>query len=245
MGFFLRRKEESKDRVVCDDRLKHIAFIMDGNGRWAKARNLPRSAGHQAGAKTFRRMVDYMKVIQLRYMTVYAFSTENWSRPKEEVDAIMKLLDSYIEDALTDVAENDVRVIFIGDKTPLSASLQAKMNHLEEISQNNHLILNVAINYGSRAELVHAVQEAIDEGDLPISEEVIERHLYTKASPPPDLIIRTAGELRLSNFLLWQAAYSEFYFTPALWPDLTEKEVDEAIRTFYKRKRRFGGVDKK
>lgn len=236
---------KKQDLTVCDDRLKHIAFIMDGNGRWAKARALPRSAGHRAGAKVFRRIVDYMKVVGAKYMTVYAFSTENWARPKDEVDAIMKLLDDYIEDALADVAKNDVRVIFIGDKSPFTVSLKSKMTHLEEISKENHLILNIAMNYGARSEIVHAVNEAIAEGDLPITEEVIERHLYTKESPPPDLIVRTAGELRLSNFLLWQAAYSEFYYTDILWPDLKEADVDDAIRAFYRRKRRFGGTETK
>lgn len=231
--------------MVCDDRLRHIAFIMDGNGRWAKARGLPRSAGHRAGAKSFRRLVDYAKVIGLRCMSVYAFSTENWSRPADEVDSILKLLDAYIDDALRDVAENDVRVIFIGDKTPFAGPLRDKMDHLEKVSEDHTLILNIALNYGSRAELVHAVNEAIANGDLPVTEEVIGRHLYTRDSPPPDLIVRTAGELRLSNFMLWQAAYSEFYFTDRLWPDFAEADLDQAIRAFYARRRRFGGLAEK
>lgn len=237
--------EKSEKRIICDERLSHIAFIMDGNGRWARARALPRSAGHRAGAKTFRRLVDYMKVIGVRHMTVYAFSTENWSRPADEVESIMKLLEQYIDDALADVAKNDVRVIFIGDKTPLSDKLKRKITHLEEISKDNHLILNIALNYGSRAEIVHAVREAIASGESDITEEVVERHLYTRNSPPPDLIIRTAGELRLSNFLLWQAAYSELYFTDKLWPDMREEDVDDAVTEFYRRTRRFGAVVEK
>lgn len=239
------KREKRENRIICDERLSHIAFIMDGNGRWARARGLPRSAGHRAGAKTFRRLVDYAKVIGLRHMTVYAFSTENWSRPADEVESIMKLLEQYIDEALADVAENDVRVIFIGDKERLSDKLKEKIAHLENISRDNHLILNIALGYGSRAEIVHAVREAIASGEDDITEEVIERHLYTKNSPPPDLIIRTAGELRLSNFLLWQAAYSELYFTDKLWPDLREEDVDAAVTEFYRRTRRFGAVVEK
>lgn len=237
-------KKKDSAPTICDERLKHIAFIMDGNGRWAKSRGMPRSMGHRAGAKAFRRLVDYAKIIGLKCMTVYAFSTENWARPQDEIDAILKLLDSYIEDALRDVVDNDVRVIFIGDKTPFTGTLREKMDHLEEVSRDHSLILNIALNYGSRSELVHAVNCAIEAGETPITEEVIGRYLYTKDSPPPDLIVRTAGELRLSNFLLWQAAYSEFYFTDRLWPDFGEADLDEAIQAFYARKRRFGGLDK-
>ena len=234
-------EEKSSGRIVCDDRLKHIAFIMDGNGRWAKSRGLSRSAGHRAGAKTFRRVVDYVKLIGIKYMTVYAFSTENWSRPAEEVSSIMKLLEDYIEQALGDVADNDVRVIFLGDRTPLSEKLRRKMDFLERRSEKNGHILNIALNYGGRDEIVHAVKQVLEKG-LEITGETIAENLYTKESPPPDLIVRTAGELRLSNFLLWQSAYSELYFTDKLWPDFTEKDVDEAVAEFYRRTRRFGGI---
>lgn len=234
-------EEKSNGRVVCDDRLKHIAFIMDGNGRWAKSRGLSRSAGHRAGAKTFRRIVDYVKQIGAKYMTVYAFSTENWSRPAEEVSSIMKLLEDYIEQALDDVADNDVRVIFLGDRTPLSEKLRRKMDSLERRSKENSHILNIALNYGGRDEIVHAVKQVLEKG-LELTEETIAANLYTKESPPPDLIVRTAGELRLSNFLLWQSAYSELYFTDKLWPDFNEKDVDEAVAEFYRRTRRFGGI---
>lgn len=234
-------EEKSSGRIVCDDRLRHIAFIMDGNGRWAKSRGLSRSAGHRAGAKTFRRIVDYVKLIGVKYMTVYAFSTENWSRPAEEVSSIMKLLEDYIEQALGDVADNDVRVIFLGDRTPLSEKLRRKMDSLERRSGKNSHILNIALNYGGRDEIVHAVKQVLEKG-LEITGETIAENLYTKESPPPDLIVRTAGELRLSNFLLWQSAYSELYFTDKLWPDFTEKDVDEAVAEFYRRTRRFGGI---
>ena len=234
-------EEKSSGRVVCDDRLKHIAFIMDGNGRWAKSRGLSRSAGHRAGAKTFRRIVDYVKLIGAKYMTVYAFSTENWSRPAEEVSSIMKLLEDYIEQALGDVADNDVRVIFLGDRAPLSDKLRRKMDSLERRSEKNSHILNIALNYGGRDEIVRAVKQVLEKG-LELTGETIAANLYTKESPPPDLIVRTAGELRLSNFLLWQSAYSELYFTDKLWPDFTEKDVDEAVAEFYRRTRRFGGI---
>lgn len=231
-----------KQPVCCDERLRHIAFIMDGNGRWAKNRGMPRSYGHKAGAKAFKEAVRYCSTIGLRHMTVYAFSTENWTRPEEEVQAIMQLLDDYIEEALAELAHNDVRIIFLGDKAPFSDTLRAKMEHLEQSSASNSLILNIAMNYGGRDELLHAVNTAIAEGKTTLTEADIEAHLYTKLSPPPDLIIRTANERRLSNFLLWQASYAEFYFTKVLWPDFGKKEIDAAIRDFYARKRNYGGV---
>lgn len=231
-----------KQPVCCDERLRHIAFIMDGNGRWAKNRGMPRSYGHKAGAKAFKEAVRYCSTIGLKHMTVYAFSTENWTRPEEEVQAIMQLLDDYIEEALAELAHNDVRIIFLGDKSPFSDTLRAKMEHLEQSSASNSLILNIAMNYGGRDELLHAVNTAIAEGKTTITEADIEAHLYTKLSPPPDLIIRTANERRLSNFLLWQASYAEFYFTKVLWPDFGKKEIDAAIRDFYARKRNYGGV---
>ena len=227
--------------VQCDERLQHIAFIMDGNGRWAKARKMPRSYGHKIGAKAFKDAVKYCSTIGLRHMTVYAFSTENWRRPKEEVDAILVLLEEYIAEALADLAENDVRIVFLGEKPPFPDALRQKMEHLEAESASNSLILNIAMNYGGRDELIHAANAAIGEGKTTLTEADIDAHLYTKLSPPPDLIIRTANERRLSNFLLWQSAYAELYFTPVLWPDFKPKHIDEAIRDFYARKRNFGG----
>ena len=218
---------------------------MDGNGRWAKARALPRSAGHAAGAKTFRNILTYLQKTEVRYVTVYAFSTENWSRPKPEVDAIIRLLGDYIDEAFREFEKNDLRVIFIGDRSPFSDELKQKMSSLEEKTKDKSLVCNIALNYGSRNEIVHAVNEAIKEGEIPVTEEIIEKHLYTKDSPPPDLIVRTAGEQRLSNFLLWQAAYSEFYFTEKYWPDLTPADIDAAIEAFHKRGRRYGGIENK
>ena len=230
-----------KKPVHCDERLQHIAFIMDGNGRWAKARNMPRSYGHKVGAKAFKDAVKYCSTIGLKHMTVYAFSTENWRRPKEEVDAILTLLEEYIAEALAELAENDVRIVFLGEKTPFPDALRQKMEHLEAESAGNSLILNIAMNYGGRDELLHAANAAIAEGKTTLTEADIDAHLYTKLSPPLDLIVRTANERRLSNFLLWQSAYAELYFTSVLWPDFKPKHIDEAIRDFYARKRNFGG----
>ena len=230
-----------KKPVYCDERLRHIAFIMDGNGRWAKGRGMPRSYGHKVGAKAFKEAVKYCSTIGLGHMTVYAFSTENWRRPREEVDAILALLDEYIEEALADLAQNDVRIVFLGEKTPFPDALREKMEHLEAESANNSLILNIAMNYGGRDELLHAANIAIAEGKTTLTEADIDAHLYTKLSPPPDLIVRTANERRLSNFLLWQSAYAELYFTDVLWPDFKPRHIDAAIRDFYARTRNFGG----
>ncbi len=230
-----------KESVHCDERLAHIAFIMDGNGRWAQKRGMPRSYGHKVGAKAFKQAVEYCSTIGLKHMTVYAFSTENWRRPKEEVQAILDLLDAYMDEALAELAKNDVRIIFLGEKTPFPQAICQKMEHLEAVSASNGLILNIAMNYGGRDELLHAVNSAIAEGCTTLTEADIDARLYTKLSPPPDLIIRTANERRLSNFLLWQSAYAELYFTDVLWPDLKPRHIDDAIRDFYARKRNFGG----
>ena len=222
------------------DKLKHIAFIMDGNGRWAKKRNMPREYGHSAGAKSFREVTTYCKSLGIKYLTVYAFSTENWKRPKREVEAIMKLLEEYLD---KDFPE-DVRIRVIGDINALSDKLVEKIRAVEEKSKNNSVTVNIAINYGSRAELTCAFNKLLKEGKSEISEEDISRALYTGDCPDPDLIVRTGGDIRISNFLLWQAAYSELYFTDTLWPDMTSEDVDKAIESFISRKRRYGGLDK-
>ena len=229
---------------------KHIAIIMDGNGRWAKQRNLPRKYGHREGAKTFRKIVEYCNQIGLQYLTVYAFSTENWKRPKDEVDSIMELLEQYIDEAFAHREENDeVRTKFIGDMTALSPVLQEKIARIERLGENRRgLLVNVALNYGGRDEIAHAVRklgEKIKNGEIlpeQIREEEIERCLYTAGQPDPDLIIRPSGEERLSNFLIWQAAYSEFVFMDVLWPDFTPKDLEQAIQIFQQRHRRFGGI---
>ena len=226
--------------TIVDDRLKHIAFIMDGNGRWATARNKPREFGHKRGAQVFREITEYCHKIGIKYITVYAFSTENWKRPPKEVNAIMSLLDEYLDRQMPDNAS----IRFIGDISVLNPALVAKIKKTEAATAGHSSVLNVAINYGSRDELVHAFNKLIKEGKTSVNAEDINSALYTGDCPDPDLIVRTGGDLRISNFLLWQAAYSELYFTDTLWPDMTGEEVDAAISHFYSRKRRFGGLDK-
>ena len=241
MLFFKKRKQTQK-KVTVDDRLQHIAFIMDGNGRWAQRRGMPREFGHSHGAATFKKIGRYCESIGLKYMTVYAFSTENWKRPQKEVNAILTLLDEYLDRCEKELVENDVRFIFIGDKSPFSESLREKMLRIEKNSLNNHYICNLALNYGGRSELVYAMNQLLKEGKDSIVEEDISARIYTKESPELDLIVRTGGDLRISNFLLWQAAYAEFYFTDKLWPDMSAKDVDMIVENFKQRNRRFGGV---
>lgn len=234
--FFKKRK---KEEIFVDERLSHIAFIMDGNGRWAKSRGLPRSLGHKHGAIAFEKIVRECSRLGIKTVTVYAFSTENWRRPKEEVDAIMALLSDYIERAQS---EDGTRYVFLGDKSVLSDDLRTKMQELEISSENREYTLNIAFNYGGRAELVNAFNELSREGKDNITENDVSAHLYTRASKDPDLIVRTANEYRISNFLLWQCAYSELYFTDVCWPDFDEKELHKAIKSFYQRKRNFGAI---
>lgn len=222
--------------------LRHIAFIMDGNGRWANARSLPREIGHKAGAATFKKIVKYCGSIGIETVTVYAFSTENWSRPKNEVNAIIELLNEYIKDAEEGKEENDVRYIFIGDRSVFDDSITAKMERLERITEHYKKTLNIGLNYGGRAEIVNAVNNLIKEGKTEITESDISSHLYTYRSPEPDLIVRTGSEIRLSNFLMWQSAYAELYFTNILWPDMSENDVDAAVAEYHRRQRRYGGV---
>ena len=234
-------KSESM-KLIESSGLRHIAFIMDGNGRWAKSRGQIREFGHKEGALTFRKIMRYCYDLGIRHVTVYAFSTENWKRSKNEVSALMTIFSSYVEEAFDKVIKDDVRVVFCGDKAAFPKKMAQRMAELEEYSKNCTHVLNVALNYGSRAEIVHAVNDLIAEGKKTVTEEDLSSHLYTKYSPDPDLIVRTAGEQRLSNFLLWQAAYSEFYYTDTLWPDMTGEDVDRAIEAFAHRTRRFGAV---
>jgi undecaprenyl diphosphate synthase len=227
--------------TVLDERLSHIAFIMDGNGRWATKRGLPREAGHKAGAKAFHKIALYCEKIGLKAITVYAFSTENWKRPEKEVNAIMHLLEEYIDSCEKELKKHSVQFHFIGDRSPLSSVLQEKMNKLESDSAQGRMILNIAINYGGRAELCHALQ-VLQKSGQPITEDTVSAALYTAHSGDPDLIVRTGGDVRISNFLLWQAAYAELYFTDQLWPDFGPADVDRAIEAFYSRQRRYGGV---
>ena len=242
MFSLFKKKTKNSAETVAVDGLRHIAFIMDGNGRWAQKRGLPRESGHKKGAEVFERIVRHCFDRGISVVTVYAFSTENWSRPQREVDAIMELLTAYLDKAERKFADYDARLVFLGDKERLSPALKEKALHLEALSAGRKNTLNIALNYGARDEILRACRALCAEGKSEITKEDFESHLYTAASPDPDLIVRTGGDMRISNFLLWQAAYAEFYFTKTLWPDLTEVEVDEAVSDFCGRHRRFGGI---
>ncbi len=226
--------------AVCP--IKHIAFIMDGNGRWAKKRGMPREYGHKNGAETFKTIMKYCGTIGMEAATFYVFSTENWKRPKKEVDAIMKLLSQYLDDCKKEIEISNLRIIFLGDKSIFPENIQKKMYEVERDSTKNTYIVNLALNYGGRDEIVYAANKLIAEGKTNLTEDDFSRAVYTNKSPELDMIVRTGGDLRISNFLLWQAAYAELYFTDKLWPDLTTDDVDEIIENFTHRKRRFGGV---
>ncbi len=241
MGLFRRKKREA---VQCDERLSHIAFIMDGNGRWAKKRLLPREAGHKEGAKTMERIVRACFDRGIMIATVYAFSSENWRRPENEVNAIMKLLSDYVDNAMRDREKNELCVRFVGDLTVLDADLQTRIAALTEATAQYRHTLNIALNYGGQQEIVHAVNTLIAAGKTAVTVDDITAALYTHPSPMPDLIVRTGGEVRSSNFLLWQSAYAEYAFSKTLWPDLDETELDDMIRDFYSRNRRYGGLSK-
>ena len=221
--------------------IKHIAFIMDGNGRWAKKRMMPREYGHTFGAKKFKEVASHCYELGIPNVTFYAFSTENWKRPAQEVNAIMKLFMNYLDDAKKSL-DKDVGIVFLGSKAPFSAEMREKMEFLEDETRTRPKKLCIAINYGGRAEIVDAVNKLIAEGKTEFTEDDITNNIYSGVCPPPDMIVRTGGEMRLSNFLMWQSVYAELFFTDTLWPDLTDKEIDGMIEQFNNRKRRFGGV---
>ena len=227
---------------------RHIAIILDGNGRWAKKRGLPRTAGHAVGAETFRKIATYCKDIGVQYLTVYAFSTENWRRPQEEVSTIMKLLGNYLQEAIDTMEKEHIRLKIFGDTAALSAELRAMVEKTEEISRRYEGIqANICLNYGGRDEILHAARRyaedyAAGKADAELTEEGFAAYLYSAGVPDPDLLIRPGGEQRISNFLLWQCAYAEFYFTDVLWPDFTPEELDRAIEAFNSRDRRYGRV---
>ena len=221
---------------------RHIAIILDGNGRWAKKRALPRKAGHLAGSETFRSIATYCKEIGVEYLTVYAFSTENWKRPEDEVKGIMKLLDKYLHEAIRDMQKKQIRLKVFGDVSRLSPSLRELIARTDEISQGiEGFQANVCINYGGRAEILRAARLCAEQG-VDWTEENLSANMYSAGIPDPELIIRPSGEIRLSNFMLWQCAYSEFYFCDTLWPDFTRQDMDRAIIDYQRRDRRFGGV---
>ena len=232
---------------------RHIAIIMDGNGRWATKRGLPRTAGHKAGAETFRRMATYCKNLGVQYLTVYAFSTENWNRSADEAGAIMGLLKRYLLEAVDTMEKDHIRLRFFGDMTPIAPELQALAHRTDEISDQlapGDFQANICLNYGGRDEILRAARRfaaecaAGEKQPEDLTDALFSTYMDSTGIPDPELIIRPSGELRLSNFLLWQCAYSEFYFTDALWPDFDEAELDRAIASYQARDRRFGGVKK-
>ena len=228
-------------------KLEHIAFIMDGDGRWATKRGRPREYGPTVGAKVFRRVAEYCFRGGINTVTVYAFSTENWKRPAREVNALMTLFTTYLKTGMAEMMKDDIRIRFLGEKTPFGDAQRRLMEKIESDSAGNKYNLNIAVNYGGRREIALAFEklhEKLQNGEISgrITEEMISDELFTAGQPDPDLIVRTSGEMRLSNFLTWQSVYSELYFTDVLWPDMNEEEVDKAVADYYSRQRRYGGL---
>lgn len=245
MHFFKTKKEAGE--VDFNNLPRHVAIIMDGNGRWAQKRAMPRNAGHAAGAETFRRIATYCKDIGMEYLTVYAFSTENWKRPKEEVSTIMNLLEKYLCEAIESMERDKIKMKFFGDPAPLSPKLRNLMEKTNEISTHyDGFQANICLNYGGRDEILMAARKCAEDytnGDKnAFTEESFSDKLWSTGIPDPDIIIRPGGEMRLSNFLLWQSAYTELYFTKTLWPDFTKEDINSAIVWFQHRERRFGGI---
>lgn len=243
---------QKKNKLPAPDRAqlpRHIAVVMDGNGRWAQKRGMPRTVGHSAGSETFQKDAEYLSDLGIEYFTVYAFSTENWKRPPEEVQEILRLLEKYLHKAIREMREKNIRLQFFGDLTPFSQELRALIDETNAISRTTTgMLVSVCLNYGGRAELVRAARLLAEQcvaGTL-LPEDIDERrfsgYLYSADIPDPDLMIRPGGEMRLSNFLLWQNAYTEFYFSDVLWPDFDERQMDAAILAYQQRKRRFGGI---
>ena len=250
MALFKFRKENDKAGQVDFDRLpRHVAIIMDGNGRWAKKRGLPRTAGHKVGAETFRKIAQHCKKLGIEYITVYAFSTENWKRPAEEVETIMGLLKTYMLEAIETMEKDKIKLKFFGDMSALSPELQDLVRKTNEMSAHiDGVQANICLNYGGRDEILQAARafaKECAEGKADpesLTADTFSSYLYSAGVPDPELIIRPSGELRLSNFLLWQCAYAEFYYCDTLWPDFSEEDLEKAIVDYQKRDRRFGGV---
>ena len=245
-----KNKNQKVEMDIDKDNIpKHIAIIMDGNGRWAKKRKLPRTMGHKAGVETIRRVIKESHALGIKYLTLYAFSTENWRRPDDEVSALMKLLVEYLRNELAELNRNDVVIKILGDIKRLPKDAQKEILEAIETTKNNKgIVLNIAFNYGGRDEIIRAVKlvsKEVAKGNInieDIDENIFEKYLYTSDIPDPDLIIRPSGEQRISNFLLWQCAYSEFWYSNVCWPDFTEKHLHEAIYDYQHRDRRYGGV---
>lgn len=246
MPLFGKKREVEVDFAHLPE---HIAIIMDGNGRWARAKGLPRTAGHAAGAETFRAIASYCREIGIRYLTVYAFSTENWKRPVQEVSAIMELLRKYLQEALEEMEKEKVRIVFFGDLTALPNELREMAQQAQRNSEKfENCQVNICLNYGGRDEIIRAARTLAAQcaiGALKpeeITEELFDDHLWSAGVPAPELVIRPGGEKRLSNFLLWQSAYSEFYVTDVNWPDFSKEELHKALVAYQSRQRRFGGI---
>ena len=236
---------DSLSNIPADKVPLHVAFIMDGNGRWAISRGLPRLAGHRAGTENLRRIIRASVEFGVKYLTIYAFSTENWGRPPEEVQGLMRILEDVIDKELDELNQEGVQLRHIGRLERLAPRLQEKVLEAIDVTKDNtRLIMNIAFNYGGRDEIVNAIQHMIEDGVIAseVNDELVSRYMYTAGVPDPDLIIRTSGELRVSNFLIWQAAYSEWYITPTYWPDFDKEEYRRALETFAQRDRRYGGV---
>ena len=247
--FGFAKKKKLLNEIDMNNIPQHIGIIMDGNGRWATRRGLPRSAGHAAGAKTLDKITRSAEKLGVRYVTVYAFSTENWKRPKDEVEALMKLMIDYLDDYKRVLGGENIRIRIIGKREELSDEINRKIDIVEENTKDNDKItLTIAINYGGREEIVSAAKKVcsmVADGEISaedITEDMLSDNMYTSYMPDPDFIIRPSGELRLSNFLLWQSAYTEFWFSDICWPDFTEKDLHQAVLDFQNRNRRFGGV---
>jgi undecaprenyl diphosphate synthase len=233
------------DTPSCSKIPTHVAIIMDGNGRWALSRGLPRLVGHRAGTENLRRIIRACVEFGVKYLTIYAFSTENWGRPREEIDGLMHILEDVIDKELAELHQEGVQLRHIGRLERLDPKIQEKVLDAIELTKNNQrLILNVAFNYGGRDEIICAIRKMIKDGIKPeaVDEELVNRYLFTAGTPDPDLIIRTSGELRISNFLIWQAAYSEWYVTPTYWPDFNKEEFRKVLDAYAQRDRRFGGL---
>jgi undecaprenyl diphosphate synthase len=246
-----RSSQPSRQKIDMANIPKHIAIIMDGNGRWAKERNMPRTFGHKAGVEAIRPIVTACSQLGVKYLTLYAFSTENWNRPSDEVNTLMKLLVEYLKKEFDELNSNDVVINHIGDISKLPVECQAALNNAYEKTKNNNgIVMNLAFNYGGRDEIIRAFKcmykdlqnKKISEND--INETIFNRYLYTAGMPDPDIIIRPSGEQRLSNFLLWQCAYSEFWYSDVYWPDFDKKNLFRAIADFQNRDRRYGGIKK-
>ena len=245
MKLFSKKHERATRQV--ENLPRHVAIILDGNGRWAKRRALPRTAGHKAGAENFRNIATYCKELGIEYLTVYAFSTENWKRPPEEVSAIMQLLENYLHESIETMSRENIRLRFLGDTSVLTPELRALIEKTNAISEGiEGFQANICLNYGGRDEIVRAARAYAEDvrngAENDLTEETFSHYLYSDGIPDPELMIRTSGEQRLSNFLLWQCAYAEFYFTDVLWPDFDRAEFNRALEVFSKRDRRFGGV---